>query len=484
MGWISLAKLTGGMPGFPFSLHYTRPVRTAVLVGVPMAYLTLAAPAIYLVSALLLRVISGHPFPLLPVATWIAALTVILVATNWWSRDFGLWMLGATPAAGAWVYLAMDRLTAKEIQGSFDWPPYLWPTLFDIPLTDYAVIGAIALASFGVVVARVTRERHGEVRGGPPAFGEFPVNLITLFRFPCPTSSATRAMLWFELKSTGMPIVTIGMVLAILNPLLFAIVGGPAIMFAYLSLMIVQFQWHNAFGIRWKRGSWFANTFEATQVYGTPRMAALKVLVRSICAFAALIPVVVSVRASYSLLDWGKGDEFLRSAQRAIESAVAAMTGYQQVALAVVAAIVVVVTVALLAALWALGARYPRRMNRAVGSLLLLHCLVLILLVLNGRRGIGLFVEVMGWIDAPLIVLSTIYLTWKVFAERLLSLRSAVGIVLISAAFVVAWVTVLRGAGVQLAAKSTKDALWMLPVVLPLMASVVAPWSLSRIRHR
>ncbi|HET9943006.1 MAG TPA: hypothetical protein VFR05_06675, partial [Terriglobia bacterium] len=88
------------------------------------------------------------------------------------------------------------------------------------------------------------------------------------------------------------------------------------------------------------------------------------------------------------------------------------------------------------------------------------------------------------FIDAPVIVLATGYLCWRAFAERLLTLRSAVGIVLISAAFAAAWVTVLRAAGVQLAATPTMDAVWMLsPTLLPLMASVLAPWSLSRIRH-
>src|SRR5262245_60698821 len=32
-GWLSMTKLSGGRPGFPLYLHYTRPVGTAVLVG-------------------------------------------------------------------------------------------------------------------------------------------------------------------------------------------------------------------------------------------------------------------------------------------------------------------------------------------------------------------------------------------------------------------------------------------------------------------
>ncbi len=112
MGWLSMAKLNGGRPGFPFYLLYTRPVRTAVLVGVPMAYVTALPAAIYLVSALLLRVTFGYPFPLLPVAAWIAALNLVLVAANWSTRNRLIQMLGAMAATSAWMRLAMHRLTA------------------------------------------------------------------------------------------------------------------------------------------------------------------------------------------------------------------------------------------------------------------------------------------------------------------------------------------------------------------------------------
>ena len=68
VGWLSTMKLNGGQPGFPLYLAYARPVRTAVIVGLPMVYLPAVSSAIYLVSALLLRVTSGYAFPLLPVA--------------------------------------------------------------------------------------------------------------------------------------------------------------------------------------------------------------------------------------------------------------------------------------------------------------------------------------------------------------------------------------------------------------------------------
>jgi hypothetical protein len=66
----------------------------------------------------------------------------------------------------------------------------------------------------------------------------------------------------------------------------------------------------------------------------------------------------------------------------------------------------------------------------------------------------------------------------------LLTLGHACGAVLVSAAFGAAWLTMLRAAGVSLAGMPAADAAWRLsPALLPLMASVVAPWSLSRIRH-
>jgi hypothetical protein len=261
--------------------------------------------------------------------------------------------------------LAIHRLTAVEIQGSYDWPPNLWPTLFDFPLTDYALISAIGLASFGVAVARVARQRHGDAPSAMPRtleFPGFPERLVNLFRFPCPTSSATRAQVWFEMKSSGLPVLTIGLALAILNPLVFAITrpiefATPfAVMFAMASVLAVLILGVNAFGMRWRQGRWYANAFEATQPHRTAQLAGLKVLVRSICVLPALIAVVLSAWASFSYI--AVGERYLRSGLRVIEGAVGALTGYQQVALAVVASIGVAVMVALAAASIALAARY------------------------------------------------------------------------------------------------------------------------------
>ena len=43
LNWVSFFNLNGWRPGFPLYHLYTRPVRTAVIVGLPMAYLTARA---------------------------------------------------------------------------------------------------------------------------------------------------------------------------------------------------------------------------------------------------------------------------------------------------------------------------------------------------------------------------------------------------------------------------------------------------------
>jgi hypothetical protein len=514
-GWRSMATLTSGRLGSPLCLLYTRPVRTAVIVGLPLVYLTAVSSAVYLVSALLLRVTTGYAFPLMPVAAWIAAGTVVMVAATLSTRVRALqvsWMAFATAIP---LFVVMERLTAVELEGGFDWPPHLWPTLFDFPLTDYPLMALIGLASFGVTVAIVGVQRHGGALADIPSTPGVGLRawLTSLFRIPCPTSSATRAQVWFDLKFSGLPVLTIGLALAIVillmgvvsNPIDAAIpipsdfqanvscpetgcFYGPARMMTVLlgafSLFIMLFQGGNAFGIR---------SFEAAQAYGTAQLTALKLLVRSACFLAALIVVGVSAWTSASLM----GDDVfiamwsvpLSSLLSAITGAVAALTGYEQLALGVVAAVGVVTWVAAFAVLGALWTRYSRRVNIAASSLLL-SGLALALLAGAERHGlvspfvVDAIVAAGRWIILAAMVFTTVYVFWRGFAERVLMVRYACGALAISAAFAAAWLTMLQVAGVQLAGMPATNAVSMLsPMWLPLMAGVLAPWSLSRVRH-
>ena len=139
----------------------------------------------------------------------------------------------------------------------------------------------------------------------------------------------------------------------------------------------------------------------------------------------------------------------------------------------------------------ALRSRYSRRASIAV-PLLLLYGLVFVWLAVGVRVDpetasqfhLDVVYGAMCWIAAAAMVFTTVYVCWSGFAERVLTIRYASGAVLVSVAFGAAWVTLLRAAGVQLAGMPPTALVWMLsPTLLPLTASVLAPWSLSRIRH-
>jgi hypothetical protein len=506
--WISVAKLNGGRfgdgyrPGYPFWFLYTRPVRTFALVAAPMAYNVATIVALYLVSALVLRATFGYPFPLLPLAAWIAAFQIVQWAAQWGTSNKVVQLAGSMAAGLGLTALALWRAQA-------------WPARFDFSIGDYVLLAAIGVTSFGLTVAGVARQRRGEAIPRTATRSGFSDRLVALFPLPCPTTSATRAQIWFDLKSSGLPVLAIGLALAIVIPLLFVLTGRidvalsgfyarpatrvAAVVVAMFSLPAVLILGGNAFGIRFRQGRTYASAFEVTQACGTARMAGLKVLVRSVCLLAALLAVGASVWTSASLIPFDVLDDHdtlieksrspVSAWMRAIRDGVGAMSAYELLALGFVMVIMVAVMVGSRAALAGLWSRYRRRMNIAV-RLLLLQGFVLVLLTLAGQHGFGLetltdaFFAATPWLAAVATVFATVYLGWTSLAERLLTPRHVGGALLVSAAFAAAWVTLLRAAGVDLAAMRTTQVAWILsPVLLTLMTSVLAPWSLSRIRH-
>jgi hypothetical protein len=497
--WLSIAKLNGGRfadgykPGFPLYLLYTRPVPTAVLVGVAMAYDAISCTALYLVSAALLGLAFDRQFPLFSVAICLMAFHLCYACVQW-STQHRVLQWGGSLVFLAPFLLFRDRVT-PSLQGEFT-------------LAENAVMALIGVVAFGLTVTGVARQRRGgavAIAARTVGSGGYPNWLISLFRFPCPTSSATKAQVWFELKSSGLPVLAIGLVLAILTFLMFVIsipvtfLRPVAAGFAVLSVPVVLSLGGNAFGIRRKQGRTYASTFEVTQPYGTAQMASIKMLVRSGCVLAALIAVGVSVWTSTSLVSsWGswviqgnaiEGAPGLTLPRQTIGQAIGSLTGYAHVALAFVTCIGAAIMVALLAAFAALWARYSRRMIIA-GSLLLFCGFSLVLLALAAQRGIGpvslldTIASAASWIAPAALVFATVYLFWNAIVERVLTDRYACGALVISAVFGAAWLTMLHGAGVQFAGMPATNAVSMLwQLLLPLMAGALAPWSLNRIRH-
>jgi hypothetical protein len=496
----SILKLNGGRfmdgyrPGFPFYLLYARPVPTSFFVAIAMAYDAFSCVALYVVSAVFLGLALGLTLPIFPVTLWLVAFHLCYSCVQWSTSNRVVQYVGSV-ALLVPLFILLKNRVASPLQVEFS-------------LADIALMVLMCVVAFVLTVAGVMRQRRGGAVATLPRItvaGGYPNWLITLFKFPCPTSSATWAQVWFELKSSGLPVLAIGLALAILTPLVFAIgipieiVRPVAAGFAVFSVPIVLNLGGNAFGIRKRQGRTYASTFEATQPYATARLAGLKVLVRSTCVLIALIAVAASVWTSISLVSaWGRwgvidgilvdGAPGLTLPRDAIGQAIEALTGSGQVALAFAAAIAIALMVAALAVFNALRARYSRRVIVAA-SVLLFYGFALVVLTWAFRRGIGseflgTILAVTRWIATAAMVTAIVYLFWKTFAERVLTVGYACGALAISLVFGAAWVILLQGAGVQLAGMPASSAVSMLwPLLLPLMFSVLAPWSLSRLRH-
>jgi hypothetical protein len=490
--YLSIAKLNGGRfmdgykPGFPLYLLYTRPVPTIAFVGLAMAYDAISSAAGYLLTAAVLGFAFGQPIPLLPVALLIVTVHFAYACIQWSTRSRVIQWIGTAVITLPTFFLLKERAMS--------------PNGFAFSLAEYAVMFLIGVVSIALTVVGVARQRRGDAFATmprPAASGGYADWLVNLFRFPCPTSSATRAQVWFELKSSGFPALAVGLGVAMVIFLLYAIsipvgivrpfaVFGAIISGPTLLVLLTG----NAFGIRRRQGRTYTSAFEMTHPYGTSELVALKMLVRTACLLIALIAVGVSIWASISLVNvWGTvaGPGVWLPAD--LGASFAGQMAYSYVAQAVIATVIVALIVASLAAFSALRARYPRPLLIA-GSLLLLHGAALILLALAEKNGIassflvGTIFAVTGWTLVAAIVSATIYLFWSGFAERALTIRYTSIALLASAAFGAAWLAVLHTAGVQFAGMSVAEAVGILwPLLLPPLASFLATWSFSRVRH-
>ncbi|HWV57481.1 MAG TPA: hypothetical protein VNZ57_08530 [Longimicrobiales bacterium] len=514
--WLSTAKLNGGRfidgykPGFPFHLLYARPVGTGVAVGTAMAYEAASGVVWYLLTAATLSAAFGQSLPLLSIAVWIVAVRLWLTCVQWATHSRVVQYVGSG-AAALFLILLMSRA---------DWTV---PRV-DFTPVDYGLLAAAAVLSVGVTVAGVSRQRRGDPRlmvAHAGWLGRLQGWLAGLL--PCPTSSPTRAQLWYELRSGGVMVIVLGAVTAMAIPLAFA-VSGPIADLRRLAFSLVVMAWPgmliflggNAFGLRRNQGRVFASTFDTTQPYGTARMSWIKVLVRSVCLMAALVMVFTSAWASLPLTrGWVTAEQWatvtdpyfggpraqaiveatgaeivvLWKAHHALREAVFGMAGHEKAALVVLVMLGVIALVSLRAAIGALLMRYRRRTIGA-GAIALVGAAMLALLSISVRRGIGpaaiagAILYVVPWIAMALAVVGGGYVLWAAFRERVLTTRHIAAVALGSIVSGAAWLVVLGAAGVTLESLPATDILrTVAPVLLLAATGVLTPWALSRIRH-
>jgi hypothetical protein len=491
MFWLSISKLNGGRfsdgykPGFPFYLLYRRPVSTPVFVVVAMMYDAIGCLALYLVSAALLNFAFDTHIPLFSVSLWMLAFHLVCTCVQWATRNRVVQWTGSM-VFGWPLYFLLKQATTPALQVEFS-------------LVENVLLVVICVLSLVLAVIGIARQRRGDAIASAPRAADstagYPVWLVSLFRFQCPISSAMRAQVWFELRSNGLPVLTIGLSVAALISLLFALgiaiapVRSIAVGIAALSIPVLMITLGgNAFGIRQKQGRRYTSAFEATQPAGSAQLAGIKVLVRASCVLVALITIGACMWICSSFLTvWGtwtpEGQDMvpgLLQARQKVAGVLAGLTGSSYAALAIAAPITIAAIVAWLATREALRARYPRFLFIAQAVPMVWSIAIIALtLALRGGFGpvalVGEIVKVTFWITGAAMVVATLYLLWSGFMERVLTMRYVCGALALAAAFAVAWIAGTTSTAFVI------EKLWLALMIL--MLGLLAPWSLNRVRH-
>jgi hypothetical protein len=500
MPWLSIFKLNGGRlmdgykPGFPLQLLYTRPIPTTAMVCVAMLYDAITGTALYLVSAAVVGIAFGVSLPLFAVVMWLVTFHLVAMCVQWSTQNRVVQWVGSFALCLPLMYmLRSHRETPLHVE--FSSAEHL--------LMAFAGVVAIALT-----VSGVSRQRGGGAVAVVPrtaTAGGYPEWLVGLFRIPCPTDSATKAMVWFELRSGGLPVLAIGLCVALVIPLLFAI-GIPVVQFRPFAVAVgfmtvpavLLFLGGNAFGIRHRQGRTYLRAFEATRPCPTAQWAGLKLLVRTTCLLAAVLAIGVSWWASSSMVSawvpWLIGGKESTPSVLKLRETIAnrlfeAPTGYEYLLLPLLLMVGVALMIATRATFTALHGRYRRIVNGVVfGVLLFALAFVLAFPLVNigllSKDLVETSLRAIGWAAAAALLLAIFYLLRSGFAERALTSRYVVGAFAIAVAFGATWLAAMRIEGAPIIGMSATNYVAVSSLtLLPFALFILATWSLNRLRH-
>lgn len=286
-------KLGHDGAGFPLALNFTRPAPTWLIAMVPFAFVGLSRALLFVVSALLVRAAFDLDFRILPVALSILTLTLVVAACEWWTqskflRGFVWCCVGLVFSLSlAWSYSAADP------DGVFE--NWINPELsagFFLNLSFW-LAAAMALTLVGV-----GRQRHGVDGGHGHSHAVTWRQLLHLewnFLLPlkrCPTTSATAAEIWRELKLNGVPTLASAVLMALAIPILSwmfsawsAIEGDPPwdagslgglASILFIPLFVAS---RNLFDIQRRQGVASMSLYDAVRPASTAKLLAVKMAV-------------------------------------------------------------------------------------------------------------------------------------------------------------------------------------------------------------
>jgi hypothetical protein len=505
MALTSLCMVTGRTkPGFPDALAFGRPVSTSLFVAVPMLYRAAACAVIYVIPTALLRATYGVAFPVAPVAVLLAAGAMAFVANVWFTRDAKIrtlttiaLLLFGVPAALRWLH------PWNAPAGAF--PPPIVPDMVTLSAADYALIALLVGVLYLVTVRGVERQRHGDggeqqgLRPSQPAVAQrrgdskgmvehFRDAALAIVRWPCPTSSPLAAALWIETKAHGLPVLAIGLLLALCVPLLVTLgnavqprVVGVFIVVCVTTVPVLPFFAAISTSFFNREASLRApmNAFEATRPIATARLAAVQIAVAAVAILGAWTFIAVSFWFSLRLAG---ADTVLASLPETIAVSLGAAPVRRLVGIPAVGLVAFSTGIALLAAIRAFGAVYGKRIWLGLLGLGLYS--VFAMFAILTEQWSSAVIGAHLWVVAAAIPVVTVFVMARAVTERILLPRHAgAALAVLAALTTVGWL-VLRDLGFTLTGLAPAlAALVLAAALLPLTASMLAVWSLGLIRH-
>ena len=495
-------------PGFPDALAFGRPVRTSVFVAVPMLYRAAACAAIYVIPAVALRATYGVAFPVVPVAVLLAAGAVAFLGSIWFTRNPKL----RTPTTIAMFFFGVPAILRwlnpwNAAAGAF--PPPVVPDIVTLSVPDYALIALLVLALYFVTVRGVELQRHsegGEHRGPRPpqpavarrprtatkGFVEhFRDAALAIVRWPCPTSSPLAAELWIETKSRALPVLAIGLLLALCIPVLVALgakVQANAIallgVFVVTCVIIVPaLPFFAAISTSfWNREASLRapmNAFEATRPIATACLAAVQIAV----ALGAILGAWTLIAASlWFSLPLAGADTVFATLREAIAASLRAVQIERLVGIAIIGLVALSTIVALLAAIRAFAAVYGTRLW--LGALGLGLYAIFVLFAISTERWSEAAVGLHLWALAAAIPAVTVFAMVRTLTERVVRPRHATTALAVWGVFIAVTWLVARDLGFTLDGLAPAiGAVVLAAALLPLTASMLAVWSFGLVRH-
>jgi hypothetical protein len=418
---------------------------------------------------------------------------VLVAGSSWVTRDAktrtGLG-IAAYLVAGVMIKLLDPfREVGKAFSGKV-----ASPQLFVLSNKGYLTVILFVAVLYVWIVFAVMRQRSGEdERSGQDPRSErssrkrgdilesIRGTCVQVFRWRCPVSSPAAAEIWFELQYYGIPVLVIGVLLALCIPAL--ILWGNAVhslipvvlaacTFAAPFLVGVGasiWNWRNSANAK-------LSAFEAARSIGTADLIGLQVLVTGACIFAAWILMGASFWLSLPSL----ADLHLPASQAARAMALVHGYGVRLLSGAIVGFILLEMLLAYLVAIRAFASSYALRVSMGAACLAI-YIVGMTVAFAQGRIN-GAAIDAHIWALAMAIPLGTFLGLWKALSAGILTPRRVATAVLSSLLFAVLYLDLLRTAGVMAVSPATA-ALAVASTLLPLMAVGFAPWSLSLIRH-